>query len=64
MVVRWDTGWHEVRFDDREERIFVSENGGEVMRAAIPMNRTAERMASRLDDAEYRRMLEGDSDAD
>jgi hypothetical protein len=56
MVVRWnpnayqEQSWHEARTDDSEERRFVSNNGGEVIRASIPFIRLAERVAARLDE--------------
>lgn len=59
LVVLWDSGWHEVRPDDTEERKFIRENGGEVMRAALEGERLAERVRQRLDGALYRRTLEG-----
>jgi hypothetical protein len=60
MVVRWDSGWHETRPDDTEERAFARDNGGEVVRASLESERLADRLAQRLDNAEHRRQLYGE----
>jgi hypothetical protein len=60
MVVLWDSGWHEVRPDDEEERGFARANGGTIVRAAIDSERQADRICFRLDSALHRRQLEGE----
>ena len=60
MVVLWDSGWHEVRPDDDEERGFARDNGGTIVRAAIDSERLADKICNRLDHALLRRLLEGE----
>jgi hypothetical protein len=59
MVVLWDSGWHEVRPDDEEERAFAAANGGTVVRASLESERLADKLCNRLDRALHRRQLEG-----
>lgn len=59
MVVLWDSGWHEVRPETEEERVFARDNGGEVVRAGIESPRRADRLCYRLDTALHHRQLEG-----
>lgn len=55
MIVRWPDGLHESKVDDRYERDFTRDNGGEVLRANIDTERMAYRLAQRYDDTEWRK---------
>lgn len=56
LVIRWglEEPWFQVRPDNAEERIFVRENGGEVMRV-LESERLAELVATQLDAAQAHR---------